>query len=47
MLFLFLHGANLDPNHFENPEQIDLNRADKVHIGFNADRHRCLGSHLA
>ena len=47
VLFLFLNGANLDPNHFENPEQVDLDRADKVHIAFNSGPHRCLGSHLA
>lgn len=46
-IFLFLHGANLDPERFENPAQVDLGREDKTHLTFNAGPHRCLGSHLA
>jgi cytochrome P450 len=44
---LMLPGANLDARHFKDPAQFDVDRADKVHIAFNAGPHRCLGSHLA
>jgi cytochrome P450 len=46
-VFLMLPGANLDSRRFEDPARCDLDRADKVHIAFNAGPHRCLGSHLA
>jgi cytochrome P450 len=46
-VLLMLPGANLDAKHFEDPARCDPDRADKVHIAFNAGPHRCLGSHLA
>ena len=46
-IWLFLHGANLDPEHFTNSHLVDIDREDKAHIAFNAGPHRCLGSHLA
>jgi cytochrome P450 len=46
-LVLFYAGADLDPRQFENPEQYQLNREDKVHLAFGAGIHRCLGAHLA
>jgi cytochrome P450 len=46
-LALYLPGADLDPREFENPENFDLDRENKVHIAFGAGPHRCLGAHLA
>ena len=39
--------ANRDPRVFENPQAIDLDRADNVHVTFDVGPHRCIGSHLA
>lgn len=46
-VLLMLAAANLDPKVFENPFAFDLDRENKVHIGFNVGPHRCIGSHLA
>lgn len=46
-LALYLPGADLDPREFDNPEDFDLARENKVHIAFGAGVHRCLGAHLA
>jgi cytochrome P450 len=40
-------SANLDPEAFADPLQIDLERHPNAHIGFANGFHRCLGSHLA
>jgi cytochrome P450 len=42
---LFL--ANCDSQVFEDPLQIDFDRAVNKHIAFSIGNHRCLGSHLA
>jgi cytochrome P450 len=39
--------AGLDPEFFEQPETIDLDRAHVRHLGFGIGPHRCLGMHLA
>lgn len=36
-----------DPEVFEKPEDIDLDRFPNPHIGFGTGVHRCIGSHLA
>jgi cytochrome P450 len=41
------HAANLDPEFFTEPLQVDFDRAPNPHIGFASGFHRCLGSHLA
>lgn len=46
-LSLYLPGADLDSREFENPEEFNLKRENKVHIAFGVGPHRCLGSHLA
>jgi cytochrome P450 len=46
-LQVYLPAADLDPAKFAHPEQVDLDRESKAHIGFGAGPHRCLGSHLA
>ena len=39
--------VNRDPDVFDNPQTIDLNRKVNVHVTFGVGHHRCLGSHLA
>jgi cytochrome P450 len=40
-------AANLDPDFFDDPLNVDLERSPNRHIGFASGYHRCLGSHLA
>jgi cytochrome P450 len=40
-------AANVDPEAFEEPMEIRLDRSPNPHICFAAGWHRCLGSHLA
>jgi len=40
-------GANHDPEVFENPDQVILDRQRNRHIAFGAGIHRCAGSNLA
>lgn len=40
-------GANRDPEVFENPDEIVLDRAINRHVAFGAGIHRCAGSNLA
>ncbi len=40
-------GANRDPEVFENPDEIILDRAINRHVAFGAGIHRCAGSNLA
>ena len=40
-------AANVDPEAFEEPMEIRLDRSPNAHICFAAGWHRCLGSHLA
>jgi cytochrome P450 len=40
-------GANRDPEVFENPDQVILDRAINRHVAFGAGIHRCAGSNLA
>ncbi|MGV9947889.1 cytochrome P450 [Rhodococcus aetherivorans] len=45
-VWVSLATANMDPEHFSNPEQIDPNR-EAGHFAFGTGIHRCIGSHLA
>jgi len=48
VLYLFLHGANLDPAQFKNPERVDIDRSNaRRHLTFNTGPHHCLGAYLA
>ncbi|MEY3366701.1 MAG: hypothetical protein RIS71_1438 [Actinomycetota bacterium] len=40
-------GANRDPEVFENPDEVILDRAINRHVAFGAGIHRCAGSNLA
>ena len=46
-LHLSWSSANLDPDFFDRPLEVDLQRNPNRHIGFASGYHRCLGSHLA
>ncbi len=37
-------SGNLDETEFENPEEVDFDRADKRHMAFGLGPHRCIGS---
>jgi cytochrome P450 len=47
MVLLSIQSATRDPQVFEEPEQVKLDRSPNRHIAFGASEHRCLGSHLA
>lgn len=40
-------AANRDPEVFEDPDQVRLDRANNRHAAFGLGIHRCVGSHLA
>jgi cytochrome P450 len=40
-------GANVDPEAFDDPLTVRLDRSPNAHICFASGWHRCLGSHLA
>jgi cytochrome P450 len=46
-VMLVLGAANRDPEHFANPDQLDITRRPNDHLAFGFDRHYCLGTHLA
>ncbi len=37
-------SGNLDETEFENPEEVDFDRANKRHMAFGLGPHRCIGS---
>src|ERR1700722_12084774 len=37
-------SGNLDETEFENPEEVDFDRANKRHMAFGLGAHRCIGS---
>ncbi|MEO0960860.1 MAG: cytochrome P450 [Pseudomonadota bacterium] len=42
-----LHGANRDPDAFENPDTFDIARKGPPHVAFGGGQHLCLGAPLA
>ena len=46
-VLLAYSSANRDPEVFEEPERVILDRFPNKHIGFGAGMHRCVGSFLA
>ena len=47
MVWLALLSANHDPDAFDDPDQVILDRQPNRHITFGVGIHRCLGSNLA
>jgi cytochrome P450 len=46
-IYIFLASANRDPEMFDNPDEVVLDRFPNRHIAFSAGIHRCVGSFLA
>ena len=46
-LLLSYASANRDPDHFDRPDEVVLDRAENRHLAFGVGVHRCLGSNLA
>jgi cytochrome P450 len=40
-------AANRDPEVFENPNEVDLQRKPNPHVAFGFGHHNCLGAHHA
>ena len=46
-VWLMWHGGNQDPEVFECPEEVRLDREHNRHMAFAAGPHRCIGAHFA
>jgi cytochrome P450 len=46
-VLLAYSAGNRDPEAFEDPENVKIDRFPNKHVGFGAGMHRCLGSFLA
>jgi cytochrome P450 len=46
-VFLGVAAANHDPDHFADPDRLDLSRPDAGQLGFGIGIHHCLGAALA
>ena len=44
---LLLAAANRDPEHFDDPDRLDVTRENVRHLSFGQGMHHCLGSRLA
>lgn len=47
LVFVALMGANMDPQHFTDPEALDITRQENQHLAFGKGVHYCLGAPLA
>ncbi|GAA3467467.1 cytochrome P450 [Nonomuraea roseola] len=46
-IFLCYGSANRDPERFENPDKLDLERPNNQHVGYSQGIHYCFGAPLA
>lgn len=46
-IFMLTGAANRDPTRFERPDEFDIHREAKPHLGFGFGLHTCLGAILA
>ena len=46
-VLLSFPAANRDPDIFENPEEVIIDRQKNRHVAFGSGVHRCAGSNLA
>ena len=46
-VWLMWHAANHDPEAFDCPEQVRLDRSNNKHLSFASGPHRCIGAHFA
>ena len=46
-IYLVYGSANRDPDRFDNPDELDLERPDNQHVGFSQGIHYCFGAPLA
>ncbi len=46
-IMLTFPAANRDPEMFENPEEVIIDRQRNRHVAFGSGIHRCAGSNLA
>jgi cytochrome P450 len=46
-IFVVYGSANRDPERFENPDELDLERPNNEHLGFSQGIHYCFGAPLA
>lgn len=44
---LLFASANHDPEHYINPEDFDIERANKDQLAFGFGLHKCIGQHVA
>ena len=46
-IFVVYGSANRDPERFENPDKLDLERPNNEHVGYSQGIHYCFGAPLA
>jgi fatty acid omega-hydroxylase len=46
-IFVVYGSANRDPERFENPDELDLERPNNEHLGYGQGIHYCFGAPLA